>query len=63
VSSSGRTVGKWDNSFSFNIVGLQVGGGLSVGYNVLETALKEAAEEAGVPETLLQDLKPGGCVT
>lgn len=34
-----------------------------MGYDVLGTALKEAEEEASVPDYLLKDLKPGGCVT
>nr|XP_018902702.1 PREDICTED: uncharacterized protein YJR142W [Bemisia tabaci] len=46
--------GKWDN---------MVGGGLSCGYSVLETAHKEAEEEASIPRELLANLKSGGCVS
>lgn len=38
---------KWDN---------MVSGGLSVGYGIRETAIKEAAEEASIPESLAQKL-------
>lgn len=37
--------GKWDN---------MVGGGLSVGYGIEETAVKEAFEEASIPEALIK---------
>ncbi|XP_046407687.1 uncharacterized protein YJR142W isoform X3 [Ischnura elegans] len=40
-----------------------VGGGLSVGYGILETAIKEAAEEASIPSELIQKLKPAGAVS
>lgn len=46
--------GKWDN---------MVGGGLSVGYGIKETAIKEAAEEASVPEYLTKNLISAGCVS
>ncbi|XP_021916856.1 uncharacterized protein YJR142W isoform X3 [Zootermopsis nevadensis] len=46
--------GKWDN---------MVGGGLSVGYGILETAAKEAAEEASIPAELIAKLRPAGCVS
>ncbi|XP_066993580.2 uncharacterized protein [Anabrus simplex] len=46
--------GKWDN---------MVGGGLSVGYGILETAIKEAAEEASIPIELMEKLCPAGCVS
>ncbi|KAJ4439714.1 hypothetical protein ANN_07842 [Periplaneta americana] len=46
--------GKWDN---------MVGGGLSVGYGILETAIKEAAEEASIPAELIAKLRPAGCVS
>nr|CAG4640876.1 EOG090X06MA [Eulimnadia texana] len=46
--------GKWDN---------MVGGGLSVGHSVLETALKEAAEEASITPELLLNLKSAGSVS
>nr|XP_036226493.1 nudix hydrolase 20, chloroplastic isoform X2 [Bactrocera oleae] len=39
--------GKWDN---------MVGGGLSVGYGIKETAIKEAAEEASIPSDLVKNL-------
>lgn len=39
-----------------------VGGGLSVGFGILETAVKEAAEEASVPPNLASTMKPVGCV-
>jgi 8-oxo-dGTP pyrophosphatase MutT (NUDIX family) len=42
---------------------LQVGGGLSVGYGILETAIKEAAEEASIPAELIAKLRPAGCVS
>jgi 8-oxo-dGTP pyrophosphatase MutT (NUDIX family) len=42
---------------------LQVGGGLSVGYGILETAIKEAAEEASIPADLIAKLRPAGCVS
>jgi len=40
-----------------------VGGGLTEGYGVLETAIKEAGEEANVPEDLASNLKPVGVVS
>lgn len=46
--------GKWDN---------MVGGGLSVGYGIKETAIKEAAEEASIPENLIKNLTSAGCVS
>lgn len=46
--------GKWDN---------MVGGGLSVGYGILETAVKEAAEEASIPDNLIKNLVSAGCVS
>ncbi|CAG9862395.1 unnamed protein product [Phyllotreta striolata] len=46
--------GKWDN---------MVGGGLSVGHGILETAHKEAMEEASIPEHLLCNLISAGCVS
>ncbi|KAL1464307.1 hypothetical protein WDU94_003965 [Cyamophila willieti] len=46
--------GKWDN---------MVGGGLSTGYGVLETAFKEAEEEASVPSVLMTNLTPCGSVS
>jgi hypothetical protein len=48
---------------SLKIVALQVGGGLSVGYGILETAVKEAAEEASIPAELIAKLRPAGCVS
>lgn len=42
---------------------LQVGGGLSVGYGILETAVKEAGEEASIPAELIAKLRPAGCVS
>lgn len=47
-------LGKWDN---------MVGGGLSVGHGILETAHKEAMEEASVPEHILSNLISVGCVS
>ncbi|CAB0029540.1 unnamed protein product [Trichogramma brassicae] len=44
----------WDNCVS---------GGLSVGFGIHETAIKEAAEEAGIPNHLLTKLKSGGCIS
>ncbi|CAG7632322.1 unnamed protein product [Allacma fusca] len=46
--------GKMDN---------MVGGGLAVGYSVIETALKESNEEASIPEDLLANLQPVGTVS
>ncbi|XP_062546890.1 uncharacterized protein LOC134212764 [Armigeres subalbatus] len=46
--------GKWDN---------MVSGGLSVGHGIYETAVKEAAEEASIPEHLLNNLVSAGCVS
>lgn len=40
-----------------------VGGGLSVGYTVNETAVKEAQEEASIPTELLKNLKAAGTVS
>ena len=40
-----------------------VGGGLSEGLGVLETAVKEAAEEANVPEDLAVGMKAAGSVS
>lgn len=45
---------KWDN---------MVGGGLSVGHSILETAHKEAMEEASIPTDLLNNLISAGCVS
>ena len=42
---------------------VKVSGGLSTGFTVNETVIKEAVEEANVPEHLLESLKPAGCVT
>lgn len=46
--------GKWDN---------MVGGGLSVGYGIKETAVKEAAEEASIPSDLVKHIVSAGCVS
>lgn len=40
-----------------------VGGGLSVGHGILETAHKEAMEEASIPLNLLRNLISTGCVS
>lgn len=40
-----------------------VSGGLSVGYGINETAIKEAGEEAGIPNHLIAKLKSAGCVS
>lgn len=45
---------KWDN---------MVSGGLSVGFGIKETAIKEAAEEASIPESLSQNIVSAGCVS
>lgn len=37
-------------------------GGLAVGYGILETCIKEAAEEASVQGDLATKLVPAGCV-
>ncbi|XP_063360919.1 uncharacterized protein LOC134650028 [Cydia amplana] len=46
--------GKWD---------CFVSGGLAVGYGILETCIKEAAEEASVEGELAKKLVPAGCVS
>ncbi|XP_053602269.1 uncharacterized protein LOC128670546 [Plodia interpunctella] len=46
--------GKWD---------CFVSGGLAVGYGILETTIKEAAEEASVQGELVKKLVPSGCVS
>lgn len=38
-------------------------GGLSAGFGIWETAIKEAGEEAGIPLNLLAKLKSAGCVS
>lgn len=40
-----------------------VSGGLSVGYQPRETAIKEAAEEASIPESLAEKIVAAGCVS
>lgn len=37
--------------------------GLSVGYGIRETAIKEAAEEASIPESLAEKIVSAGCVS
>ena len=44
----------WDNFVS---------GGLSVGFGIHETAIKEAGEEAGIPNNIITKLKSAGCVS
>ncbi|KAL2722395.1 uncharacterized protein YJR142W-like [Vespa mandarinia] len=46
--------GYWDN---------MVSGGLSVGFGINETAIKEAGEEASIPNNLIEKLKSVGCVS
>lgn len=46
--------GKWDN---------MVAGGLSVGYNVIETAHKEGEEEASLTADLMKNLHSAGTVS
>ncbi|CAG5070415.1 Similar to YJR142W: Uncharacterized protein YJR142W (Saccharomyces cerevisiae (strain ATCC 204508 / S288c)), partial [Cotesia congregata] len=46
--------GYWDNMIS---------GGLSVGFGINETAIKEAGEEGSIPLNLLTKLKSAGCVS
>lgn len=41
----------------------QVGGGLSVGYSILETAFKEAEEEASITKELMTNMKSAGSVS
>ncbi len=41
----------------------QVGGGLSAGFGVVETAVKEAEEEANVPEGIARRMVPAGTVS
>lgn len=38
-------------------------GGLSVGYGIRETAIKEAAEEASIPKSLAEKIVAAGCVS
>lgn len=38
-------------------------GGLSVGFGVRETAIKEAAEEASIPESLTLEMRPAGAIS
>lgn len=45
---------KWDN---------MVSGGVSVGHGIRETAIKEAAEEASIPESLGDKIVSAGCVS
>lgn len=40
-----------------------VGGGLSVGHGIIETAYKEAMEEASIPESLMKNIVSAGCVS
>ena len=40
-----------------------VGGGITEGYGVLETAVKEAWEEANVPQQLAVNLRSAGAVS
>lgn len=40
-----------------------VGGGLSVGHGILETAHKEAMEEASIPLYIRKNLVSAGCVS
>lgn len=40
-----------------------VGGGLSVGHTIIETAHKEAMEEASIPPQLMTKLTSAGCVS
>nr|ACO15725.1 YJR142W [Caligus clemensi] len=46
--------GRWDNF---------VAGGLSEGYGILETAIKEANEEASVPKEIAERMTSKGCVS
>lgn len=40
-----------------------VGGGLSVGHSLMETAFKEAMEEASIPKELMKNLISVGTVS
>jgi len=40
-----------------------VSGGLSVGFGIRETAIKEAAEEASIPQELAEKIVSAGCVS
>ncbi|KAK0167098.1 hypothetical protein PV327_004541 [Microctonus hyperodae] len=40
-----------------------ISGGLSVGFGIHETAIKEAGEEGSIPQHLLAKLKSAGCVS
>eukprot|EP00096_Caligus_rogercresseyi_P013649 TRINITY_DN6275_c0_g1_i1.p1 TRINITY_DN6275_c0_g1~~TRINITY_DN6275_c0_g1_i1.p1 ORF type:complete len:243 (+),score=46.57 TRINITY_DN6275_c0_g1_i1:1568-2296(+) len=46
--------GRWDNF---------VGGGLSEGHGIFETAIKEANEEASVPKDIAEKMESKGCVS
>ncbi len=49
-----------ESQFTFYV---QAAGGLSVGYSVWETAIKEASEEANVTEKLAEKIIPAGSVS
>jgi 8-oxo-dGTP pyrophosphatase MutT (NUDIX family) len=40
-----------------------VSGGLSVGYGIRQTAIKEAGEEASIPRDLAEKMTSVGCVS
>ena len=45
------------------ILPVKASGGISSGYSIRETAIKESEEEAGLPEDLAKTLlKPAGCI-
>ena len=55
-----ETKGPENQFFPFYV---QAAGGLSVGYSVWETAIKEASEEANVTEKLAEKIIPAGSVS
>lgn len=50
-------------SYVCHLIYFQVSGGLSVGFGITETAIKEAYEEASIPRNLLNNLKAAGSVS
>ncbi len=49
------------NILTFYVI-FQSAGGLSSGLGIMECARKECQEEASVPDHILDNLKPVGCV-
>lgn len=49
--------------FEHTFFSLRISGGVTVGYGIHETAVKEAGEEASVPDSVLRNLVSAGCVS